>query len=79
VQTGGSLSDSKDLTNVAYALLSDSPVIIKSISNKYSAKWVFVARNDARGVDGMAILLGDTLSKYSPETGATNFPPIKLS
>jgi hypothetical protein len=44
----GAFSSKEDATNVAYALLADSPTITKGIMKRYEAKWVFAAKVDQK-------------------------------
>ncbi|MBW2967881.1 hypothetical protein KY362_05335 [Candidatus Woesearchaeota archaeon] len=63
----GEFSSKEDATNVAYALLADSPSITKGIMKRYGARWVFVARIDQKKIVGMTMLLGEDMSAYLDE------------
>ncbi|MBW2972325.1 hypothetical protein KY359_04785 [Candidatus Woesearchaeota archaeon] len=60
----GPFSSKEDLTNVAYALLADSPTITQGIMKRYGARWVFVARIDQQKIAGMVQLLDEDLNNY---------------
>lgn len=63
----GEFSSKDDVTNVAYALLADSPTIMQGIMKRYGARWVFVARIDQKKIIGMTKLLGEDISNYLDE------------
>lgn len=65
----GKFSNKDDLTNVAYALLADSPKIAQGIMKRYDAEWVFVARIDQKKIPGMVILMDETLDNYLDDLG----------
>ena len=65
----GMFSSEEDMTNIAYALLSDSPTIIKGIMNRYDAQWVFVARVDQKKIAGMAMLMDEDPESYLDDLG----------
>lgn len=60
----GPFSNTDDLTNVAYALLADSPTITQGIMKRYGAKWVYVAKMDQQKISGMVRLMGEDLTNY---------------
>jgi hypothetical protein len=60
----GPLASKEDVTNVAYALLADSPTITKGIMKRYNTKWAFVARGDQNKIGGMVMLLGEDMKNY---------------
>ena len=57
------------MTNIAYALLSDSPTIARGIMQKYNAQWVFVARVDQKKIAGMAMLMDEDPASYLDDLG----------
>lgn len=65
----GPFSNEDDMTNVAYALLADSPKIAVSIMKRYNAQWVFVPKIDQKKIFGMAMILGENLENYIDELG----------
>jgi len=65
----GPFSEKDDLTNVAYALLADSPTITQGIMKRYGARWVYVTRIDQKKIPGMVILLDETLDGYLDDLG----------
>jgi hypothetical protein len=69
VATMGPYSSKEDLTNVAYALLADSPVVARSIAARYGAKWIYVPRMDQKKIEGMTILLGEDMKNYLDDVG----------
>jgi hypothetical protein len=66
----GTFSSTDDLTNVAYALLADSPKITQGIMKKYNAEWVYVTRADMKKIGGMVQLLDEDLESYLDDIGA---------
>jgi hypothetical protein len=68
-ETLGKFSSKDDLTNVAYALLADSPKIAQGVMRKYKAKWVFVTRVDMKKIAGMVQLLDEDLNSYLDDLG----------
>ncbi|MFH1064404.1 MAG: hypothetical protein V1729_04955 [Candidatus Woesearchaeota archaeon] len=65
----GQFASEEDMTNVAYALLADSPAIAISIMKRYNAKWTFVSKIDRKKIFGMATILGENLENYIDELG----------
>jgi hypothetical protein len=65
----GEFSTKEDLTNVAYALLADSPTITQGIMKRYGAKWTFVARIDQKKIAGMAQMMDERVSEYLDDLG----------
>jgi len=60
----GEFATKDDLTNVAYALLADSPSITQGIMKRYGARWVFVARIDQQKIAGMVQLMDEDIKNY---------------
>ncbi|MBU2560941.1 MAG: hypothetical protein KKD17_01495 [Nanoarchaeota archaeon] len=60
----GPFSSKEDLTNVAYALLADSPTITQGKMKRYGARWVYVLKMDQQKIAGMTMLLGEDISNY---------------
>jgi asparagine N-glycosylation enzyme membrane subunit Stt3 len=69
VETMGPYSNKEDLTNVAYALLADSPIVAQGIMRRYSTKYAYVPRMDQKKIEGMTILLGEDIKNYVDDVG----------
>ena len=69
VDTMGPYSSKDDLTNVAYALLADSPVVSQGIMKRYGARYAYVPRMDQKKVEGMTMLLGEDVNNYLDDVG----------
>ena len=65
----GPFSTKDDATNIAYALLADSPTITKGIMKRYNTTWMYVARIDMQKIGGMVILLGEDLKNFYDDSG----------
>jgi hypothetical protein len=65
----GPFATKDDCTNVAYALLADSPTITKGIMKRYGAEWAFVTKSDKRKLEGMVLLLGEDMKNYYDDIG----------
>jgi hypothetical protein len=68
-ETLGEFSSKDDLTNIAYALLADTPKITSGIMKRYGTKWVYIARIDTQKIPGMVKLMGEDISNYLDEVG----------
>ncbi|NQU78502.1 hypothetical protein HQ545_01910 [Candidatus Woesearchaeota archaeon] len=65
----GEFANPDDVTNVAYALLADSPTITIGIMTRYKTKWAFVPRIDMKKVAGMAVALDERAEDYLDDLG----------
>ncbi|MBW2964448.1 hypothetical protein KY363_03225 [Candidatus Woesearchaeota archaeon] len=65
----GEYASKDDLTNVAYALLADSPKITAGIMRRYKSNYVYVTKIDQKKIAGMVQLMGEDINNYQDELG----------
>ncbi|MFC1741948.1 hypothetical protein ACFL3V_05410 [Nanoarchaeota archaeon] len=68
-ETLGEFAETDLITNVAYALLSDSPKITMGVMRRYGANWAFAARIDEKKIAGMVKLMGEDMGSYLDDIG----------